>query len=83
MQALQEKIPREINLTIRDESDDEREVEGQIDQAKEEEEALNRKEEKYFKAISIIGKRSKFDVPTFLGNINLEDLIDWNNELQE
>ena len=32
MQALQEKMCRGMNLTIRDESEDEKEVEGQVDQ---------------------------------------------------
>ena len=40
-------------------------------------------EEKIFKAISKIRKRPRFYVPTFLGNLNLEELIDWINELEE
>ena len=83
MQALQEKMLRGMNLTIRDESEDERE-EGQVNlEEQEEEEALNPKEEKNFKALSKIGKRPKFDVPTFLGKLNLEELIDWINELED
>ena len=35
-----------------------------------------------FRAISKIGKRPKFEVPTFLRNINLVELIDWINELE-
>ena len=70
-----------MNLTIRDESDDERE-EGEVDQEGQEE-VLNLEEEKLFKAITKIGKRPKIDVHTFLGNLNLEELIDWINELEE
>ena len=40
-------------------------------------------EERLFKAITMIVKRPMFDVPTFLGNLNLEELIDWINELEE
>ena len=47
-----------------DENDDERE-EGQAAQEEEEEEVLNPEEERLFKAITKIGKRPKFDVPTF------------------
>ena len=36
-----------------------------------------------FRAISKIGKRPKFEVPTFLRNLNLEELIDWINELEQ
>ena len=44
---------------------------------------MNPEEEKLFKAITKIGKRPKFDVPTFSRNLNLEELIDWINELEE
>ena len=46
------------------------------------EEILNPKKEKFFQAISKIGKRTKFDIFTFLENINLEKLIDWINEIE-
>ena len=69
MQALQEKMCRGMNLTVRDESEDERE-EGQANKEEQEEEVLNPDEEKLFKAISKIGKRLKYNVPTFLGNLN-------------
>ena len=81
MQALQEQMFRGMNLTIRDQSEDERE-EGQVHQ-EEQKEVLNLEEERFFKAITKIGKRPKFDVPTFLGNLNLQELIDWINELEE
>ena len=55
---------RGMNLTIRDESEDER-GEGQANQEGQEEEVLNPKEEKLFKALPKIGKRTKFEVPTF------------------
>ena len=46
------------------------------------EEILNPKKEKKFQAISKIGKRTKFDISTFLENINPEKLIDWINEIE-
>ena len=69
-------MPRGMNLNVRDESDDEREREEQVNQEEQE-------EEKLLKAITKIGKRPKFDVPTFSGKLNLEELIDWINELEE
>ena len=74
---------RGMNLAIRDENDDEREREGQVDWEEHEEEFLNLEEENIFKAITKIGKRPKFNVPTFLGNLNPKELIDWINELEE
>ena len=72
-----------MNLTIQDESEDERE-EGQANQEEQkEEEALNPEEEKLFKAISKIEKRSIFNVPSFLRNLNQEELIDQINELED
>ena len=71
---------RGMNFTLRDESEDERE-EGQVNQ--EEQEALNPKEEKLFKALTEIEKIPKFDVPTFLGKLNPQELINWINELEE
>ena len=70
-----------MNLAIRDESDDERE-EGQATQ-EDEEEILNLEEERLFKTITKIGKRPKFNVPTFSRKLNLEELIDWINELED
>ena len=70
---------RGINLLVRDESEDKNEVE---ENAKEEA-ILNPEEERISWAISKIEKRPKFEVPTFLGNLNLEELIDWINELEE
>ena len=72
-----------MNLTVRDKSEDEREEEQQNQEEKEEEEVLNPEEERLFKALTKIVKRHKFKVPTFSGNINLEELIDWINELEE
>ena len=83
IEALQEQMRRGMNLTVRDESEDERE-EGQVDQEEQqEEEVLNPEEEKLFKALTKIGKRPKFEVPTFLGKLNPEELIDWINELED
>ena len=74
---------RGMNLSIRDESEDEREEEQANQKEQEQEEALNPEEEKHFTALTKIGKRPKFEVPTFLGKLNLEELIDWINELEE
>ncbi len=48
-----------------------------------EEEVLNEEEERLFRAISNLGKRPKFDVGMFSGNLNPDELIDWINELEE
>ena len=72
-----------MNLAIRDESKDER-GEGQVNpEEEEEEEFFNPEEERFFKALTKIGKRPKFKVLTFLGKLNPEELIDWINELEE
>ena len=39
--------------------------------------------ERLFRVISKVGKIPNFEVPTFLGNLNLGYLIDWINELEE
>ena len=65
MQALEEQMCRGINLPIRNESEDKDEVEENV----EVEAILNLEEERLFRAISKIGKRLKFEVPTFLENI--------------
>ena len=70
---------RGMNLPIRDESEDEDEVEENAEAKG----VLNPEEERLLKVISKIGKRPKFEIPTFLGNLNLEELIDWKNELEE
>ena len=44
---------------------------------------MNPEEERLFKALIKSGKRTKFNVPTFLGKLNPEELIDWINELEE
>ena len=44
---------------------------------------MNPNEERLFKALTKIGKRSRFEVPTFSGKLNPEELIDWINELEE
>ena len=68
-----------MNLSIRDESEDERE-EGQVDQKEQEEEVLNPEEERLFKDITKIGKRHKFGVLTFSKKLNPKELIDWINK---
>ena len=44
---------------------------------------MNPDEENLFKALTKIGKRPKFEVLTFLGKLNPEELINWINELEE
>ena len=44
---------------------------------------MNPEEERLFKALTKTRKRPKFDVPTFLGKLNPEELIDWINELEK
>ena len=63
---------RGINLLVRDESEDEDEVEENVRA----EAVLNLEEESIFRAISKIGKRLKFEVPTFLRNLNRKEMID-------
>ena len=65
---------RGMNLAERDESEDERE-EGQVNQEEQEEEVLNLEEEKLFKALTKIGKRPKFEVPTFSEKLSPKELI--------
>lgn len=73
---------REMNLCIGGgKSKDEREGEGNNDQVVEDE-VLNQEEEIFLKVIYKIGKRPKLDVPTFLGNLNPMELIDWVYELE-
>ena len=74
-------MQRGMNLTIRDESEDEREEE-QVNQ-EEQEEVLNPEEERLFKSITKIGKRPKFNIPTLSRKLNPKDLIDYINELEE
>ena len=76
---MEEQIHRGINLPIRDESKDEDKVE----ENSKTKVVLNLEEERFFRAMSKIGKRPKFKVPTFLGNINPKELINWINELEE
>lgn len=40
-------------------------------------------EENIFRAISKLGKIPKIDVIMFSGNLNLDELINWINELEE
>ena len=68
-----------MNLNVRDESEDEAEEEDQEGEV----EVVNQEEERLFRAISKIRKRPKIEVPTFSGNLNPEELIDWINECEE
>ena len=69
MQVLQEKMCEGMNLTIRDENEDERD-DVEVDQEEQEEEVLNLEEERLFKAITKIAKRTKFNVSTFSRKLN-------------
>ena len=71
-----------MNLFLGDEKRNNEREEGNVNQFLVEE-VLNPEEAKFFKAISSIGKWPKFDVHTFLGNVNPEELINWINELEE
>ena len=64
MQVMEEQMRKGIDLAIRDESEHETEEEENVEQ-----EAIpNPEEERLFRAMSKIGKRPKFEVPTFLRN---------------
>ena len=76
VRALQEEIRRGMNLNVREESDDE--VEENFDQEGEGE-LPNPEEERLFRALSKIEKRTKIEVSTFSGNLNPKELIDWIN----
>ena len=73
-----------MNVVVGDESEEENEEEGNIGQEGEGDgEFLNHAEEKLFRVISKLGKIPKIDVCMFLGNLNLDEMIDWINELEE
>ena len=79
MQVLENKMWKWINLPIRYESENEDIVEENV----EAEAVLSLEEKRLFRAISKIGKRLKFEVPTFFENLNPEELINWINKLEE
>ena len=73
-----------MNVVVGNKSDEENEEEGNIGQEGEgDEEVPKQVEENIFRATAKIGKRPKVDVGIFLGNINLDELIDQINELEE
>ena len=75
--VLQEQICRGLNGAIGNESEEENEEQTNVAQEGEgEEEVLNEVEERLFRAISNLGKRPKFDVGMFSGNLNPDELID-------
>ena len=72
-----------MNIVVGDESEEENE-EGNIRQEGEGYgEFLNQEEDNIFRAISKMGKRPKIDVSVFLGNLILDELINWINEIEE
>ena len=77
VEALQEQIHRGLNVAIGNESEEENEEQTNVAQEGEgEEEILNEVEERLFRTISNLGKRPKFDVGMFSGNLNPDELID-------
>ena len=71
-------------MAIGNESEEENEEQENFAQeGADEGEVLNEVEERLFTAIYNLGKRPKFDVGMFLGNLNPDELIDWINELEE
>ena len=66
---------RGINILVRDESEDEDKVEENVEAKV----VLNPEDKRLFRAISKIEKRPKFEVPTFFGNLNPKEMINWIN----
>ena len=81
---LEEQIHRGLNVSTSNESKEENEEQANVAQeGADEGEVLNEVEEKLFRAISNLGKRPKFDLGMFSGNLNPNKLIDWINELED
>ena len=73
-----------MNVATGNKSEEEnKEQENVAQEGVDEGEVLNEEEERLFRAISKLGKRPKIDVNMFLGNLNLDDSIDWINEIEE
>lgn len=73
-----------MNLVVRDESEEENEEEGKFCVGRiRRRRSLNQVEDNVFRAITKLGKRPKFEVDMFLGNLNPNELINWINELEE
>ena len=60
-----------MNLAIRDESEDAIKEEWNVEQEGEGE-VLNQEEERFFRALSKIGKRPKMEITTFSGSLKPE-----------
>ena len=82
VQVLQEELHRGTNIKERDESGDKFKEKGHVEHEGVEE-GRDPKEDRFFKVISRTRKRLKIEVPTFLGNINTEEMIDWINDVEE
>lgn len=72
-----------MNLVVRDESEKLNEEGNVVEEGGGKGKVLNREEEMVFSAIAKMGKRPKLEVPVFSGNLNPDELINWNNELEE
>ena len=72
-----------MNVAAGDKSEEENEEEEIGQEGEGEGEVLNQAEERLFRAITKFGKRPTIDVGVFSGNLKLDELIDWINELEE
>ena len=73
-----------MNILVGEGSEEENEEEENIGQEGEgDREFLNQLEERLFRAITKFGKIPTIDVGVFSGNLKLDELIDWINELEE
>ena len=84
VEVLQEHICRGLNVATSNKSEEENEEQANVAQeGADKGEVLNEVEERIFRAISNLGKKPKFDVGMFSGNLNPDELINWINELEE
>jgi hypothetical protein len=78
---LQEDLCRGADVKRSDKSEDEAKNEEPFEE--EENDVMDLGEVRLIRAISKIGKRSKVEVSNFSRNLNLEELIDWINNMEE
>ena len=81
-QAFQEEFCTRTNVSTGDKSEEDQEEEIR-EEGKGEEGIFNQVEERIFRVITKFGKRPAIDVGVFSGNLKLDELIDWINELEE
>ena len=80
---MQEELRRGANVVAGNDSEDENEEEVIGPEGEFDREVLNHAEERLFRAITMFGKRPTIEMGVFLGNLKLDELIDWINELEE